>query len=356
MRKITEKIIVLCLLALVLSIGTVCADSGKTVFYSDFELENGQRLVGDLMIIGGETELEKGSVVAGDVYMIGGDLEVGGVIEGDLTMLYGDAVLEESARVEGDVSSMGGTLTRKEGAVVLGDSLAQGTMNVYPDGENDVSYNISSSYSSSDSVLLKFLRIFTGTITTVIHLFLTACVAAVVMLLLDKRVAAASEKLSRNPWKSLFVGSIALILIFALLFMLFVTLIGIPLALVLLAFYLLLRVYAVIIVGYTLGNKAADKLNLHFHPILTAVLGTILVQLLSSLCQRFIPCLGWLADPFIVAFGLGAVVIKVLKLFENNSRPKPLLNAKRTESDNLEKVTPQLPEAGETPPSEDSED
>lgn len=356
MRKITEKILVICLLAFVFSIGTVCADSGKTVFYSDFELETGQRLVGDLMIIGGDTELEEGSVVAGDVYMIGGDLEVAGVIEGDLTMLYGDAVLEESARVEGDVSSMGGSLTRKEGAVVLGDSLAQGTMNVYPNGENDVSYNISSSYSSSDSVLMKFLRIFTGTVTTVIHLFLTACVAAVVMLLLDKRVAAASEKLNGNPWKSLFVGAITLILIFALLFMLFVTLIGIPLALVLLVFYLLLRVYAVIIVGYTLGNKAAEKLNLHLHPILTVVLGTILVQLLSSLCQRFIPCLGWMADPFIVAFGLGAVIIKVLKLFENNSRPKPLLNAKRTGSDDLEKVVPRLPGSDETPTENDSEE
>lgn len=356
MRKITEKILVFCLLAFVLSIGTVCADSGKTVFYSDFELENGQRLVGDLMIFGGETELQEGSVVAGDVYMVGGELEVAGVIEGDLTMLFGDAVLEHSARVEGDVSSMGGSLTRKEGAVILGDSLAQGTMNVYPDGENGVSYNVSSSYTSSDSVLMKFLRILTGTVTTIIHLFLTACVAAVVMLLMDKRVSAASEKLNRNPWKSLFIGAIALILIFALLFMLFVTLIGIPLALILLAFYLLLRVYAVIIVGYSLGNKAAEKLNLHFHPILTAVLGTILVQLLSSLCQRFIPCLGWLADPLIVAFGLGAVIIKALKLFENTARPKPLLNAKRTESDDLEKVVPQLPDSGETQSEEDSEE
>jgi hypothetical protein len=78
---------------------------------------------GDMMRIGQDIHIREGERVVGDVVAMGGDIVVDGHVEGDVQAMGGDVYLNSTARVDGDVFCMAGTLHEEAGAHVGGQRI-----------------------------------------------------------------------------------------------------------------------------------------------------------------------------------------------------------------------------------------
>ncbi len=138
-------------------------------------------------------------------------------------------------------------------------------------------------------------------------------VALVLSLLFPQLLHTVTEYGLSAPWKSLLVGLVAGIVTPALIILLAITVIGIPLALMLLLAWILVQALAGFMFAYYLGRVIWKSQR---NPILIMLFGTLILILLY-----FIPIIGVIA--FIVAMLLGTGMI-LLEL--NHRRPAPKYN------------------------------
>ncbi len=109
---------------------------GGGVHFGVYTLQPGNRVNGDLVVIGGPVELGAGSVLGGDLTVFGpftmetdavlegqlvvmGSADVSGTVEGDL-FTAGSLMLRETAYIEGDVAAAG-SVDQAPGAVIEGE-------------------------------------------------------------------------------------------------------------------------------------------------------------------------------------------------------------------------------------------
>jgi predicted flap endonuclease-1-like 5' DNA nuclease/cytoskeletal protein CcmA (bactofilin family) len=93
----------------------------KVIFGENYVLRSGERLDGNLAVIGGKVTLERDSIVTDDVAVMGGALTVAGSVRGSVAVFGGTVILDDSAVIEGDLAVFGGSIERAAGAVVQGD-------------------------------------------------------------------------------------------------------------------------------------------------------------------------------------------------------------------------------------------
>ncbi len=90
------------------------------VFGSNFTLEEGKTIQGNLVVFGGNVETQESSKIDGDLLIIGGNVRVYGSITGSINVLGGNVHLNDTAFVDGDVNVIGGHFSRDAGSVVGG--------------------------------------------------------------------------------------------------------------------------------------------------------------------------------------------------------------------------------------------
>ena len=93
----------------------------KIVVGENYVLAAGERLDGNLAVIGGDVTLERDSVITGDVAVLGGTLTASGAVRGSVAVFGGAVTLNDSAVIEGDLAAFGGSVERAAGATVMGD-------------------------------------------------------------------------------------------------------------------------------------------------------------------------------------------------------------------------------------------
>lgn len=131
MRKLWRGFMIALLLALpalpVLASPEV--QEGGGVHFGAYTLQPGNRVRGDLVVIGGPVELGAGSELDGDLTVFGPcTMGTGAVLEGQLVVM-GSA--DVSGRIEGDLFTAGSLLLR-ETATIEGDVVAAGTVDRAP--------------------------------------------------------------------------------------------------------------------------------------------------------------------------------------------------------------------------------
>ncbi|MDX1765479.1 MAG: polymer-forming cytoskeletal protein [Candidatus Saccharimonadales bacterium] len=268
--------------------------------------------VGDSVTVGGnELSIDRDSTVGGGL-IFGGRLlslsgDVGrGIVSGNETtridstvgdtvrVAATDIVIDEAATINGDLeyrsdneASIRGTIT---GQIIRGEG-------------GGVDLDLEST--------LKWLAV--G--FTVWAFVGTAIVAGVLVLLAPKIFEKARSRFMKKPWANLGWGALALLAVPPIAVVLFITVFGIPLALFMLAFWilaiLLAKIFTAHLVGYSIMNylhRDSDKYSPRVYP-------AILLGLLLYYLMRFIPGLGMLVRFLTTIAGLGLM----LNLY---SRPK----------------------------------
>ena len=277
-------------------------EDGRVVFGTNYVLESGETLDGDLAVIGGSATLEEGSLVTGSVFLVGGSVFAAGEIEGDLAIVGGNVSFGSNAVVGGDLVTFGGSVNRGtaqiEGDFIDGEALNFPMDFRFADWESNQFGRLSSyRYSFAGNVLAYLFKS-----------LLLAALAVLVMMFLPKHTQLVADTVVSQPVLAgalgLLTAFVAPILFILLLITICFSVVGILGAVVLGAAWVL----GMIAMGLEVGNRLSKATNQEFQPVVAAGLGTLILGLVVF-GIGLIDCVGWVA-PFLVGIiGTGAVLM-----------------------------------------------
>lgn len=264
-----------------------------------------QEVVNDLSVFGGSADLH--GTVQGDVLVMGGWLKIndGARVYGDVSVLGGRVQLENGSRIDGDLSSAGGHIERAAGAIIKGeqtslggsksDKSAASDRDEDDDDDEDEDDQNAADDSWSFSAMMGKLG---SSLSRTALLYAFGCV---LLAIAGQPMERMRLELAERPGRVLGVGVIAFIGGLFALFVLCVTLIGIPIALMLFVVGAL-GVYAGMCAAFwELGalvlEERTDSQYLHL------ALGCFMYLIFSSL-----PVIGWVATTLAIVSGLGVLV------------------------------------------------
>jgi cytoskeletal protein CcmA (bactofilin family) len=351
---------------------TVLAESrtGERVTVGEDEVIND-----DLFIAGADIEIE--GVVNGDVYAAGQRIEVSGEINGDLivggeTLIVtgivrddiraaGETLTLEGATVDDGVMFFGGTLALEEDTEINGSvmfyggeltseahitrSLRAGADTVEIGGEINgnvhaevnrlevqdgavVDGNIN--YVSEREAVVGEGAVVNGEIERespsrgnfgrgteplfVLFSFLSMLVTGFVLFIFFARpIQATADIIRTRPLRTLAVGALVMVAFVPAITILFISFVGIPLALIVLGLFIAAAYFSTLFVALTVGRLViglvrADKVTIP-NPYLSLFLGLLIIFILFQ-----VPYLGFLVRLLVMLLGIGAFVYGVGRL------------------------------------------
>lgn len=325
--------------------GTVKGDAvlaGSTIDVSG-KVEGDLLAAGSTLIVSGE--------IANDARLAGGQIHISGSFGKNLWIFGGQVTLSEDVQVDGSILIAGGMVNIKgknlkevrvyggevlyngstSGNVILeGDKITVGDKAIIG-GDLDLTYetekNVSSQinlkgqekiqkmsdkYSTSKSIGEDNLFSLDNKSFTVFMIFfkfisiLSILLTGLTLLLFFPKICMhVTAVMNNNPGKSILVGLFGFPLYLLLLLVLILTLIGIPLAFVLMAIGFVLTYLSQIFVGLWLGRKIISKQTTKTH-VVTLFLGVISYEILCSL-----PFIGGIVSLMGTVLGMGAMMIAI---------------------------------------------
>ena len=301
--------LIFAVLLLVLTPICVSADGGGTqaTFGQDFFLENGDRLDGDLAVIGGRTYLKQGSILDGDVVKTAFAPGIYGNFGRDVVVLGGSVSLADSCVIEGDLVTFDG-IRRDPGAEIRGDLVDAAELG------KSLKY-LPSVIMGASGTLRQFpepvaprlgregwgARVLRALATIAILL----AVAALAVVLLPDAVEQITGAMAGSALVSFGVGLLTILLSLLLLPLLVVICIGMPVAVVLALALMVGGLVAWVAAGKLIGERLLRALHGGEQaPLVQALVG---VSLISALAQ--VRCVGPIFSILVLSWGLGAIVL-----------------------------------------------
>lgn len=313
------------------------------------------QVAGDVLIVGGVSHIEGN--IQGDLRVIGGEVYLRGNVEGDLVILGGFVELGQNSSVLGDSIVAGGQFVQNvalnnnlkliAGKVILDNTLsgnAEITTQKITFGENakidgNLKYyapqraeEMSGSEISGNIVFNEIKSISeTGVVkTTILNLlsfwillkFITTLIVAFGLIYIFRVFTQATNDIAIKSFvKSFFLGILAIFLIPILLIVLFVSLVGMPLSILLFMLYVLVLILAPAIAGIVVGTLVRHLFKQENPEKVTFQGATIGVVLLTVL--QFVPSIGDLTSFVFVLISVGAIYRQIFRsIFRKEIIPK----------------------------------
>jgi hypothetical protein len=223
----------------------------------------------DVVRFGEDVSVEANELVRGDVVVFGGDVSIAGKVVGDVVVLMGDARVVSGAEINGDMVVIGGTLDEQDEVIIHGERVILRKFNI--------------SMMGFPFVVGRQFRLFEFFVIPV-KFFISLVLSFLVVLFLRDRIIRSHEHVVSGVLKSFGTGFlVAFVGVFAVTFLaiiLLITLIGIPLAFVLVVSCIALFFVAGTVFVYTLGSKVSEKLNIQTaNPFAIVLVGTAVLYL-----------------------------------------------------------------------------
>jgi cytoskeletal protein CcmA (bactofilin family) len=252
-----------------------------TIGAETYSQTSGGRVDGDLTVGANQTTLN--GLVGRDVAVGGTTLTVASVVSRNVQFAGTDLRLASNARVGGSINyTSNNTLQKSSGAIVAGEVTKHAP-------------------SKQEKHVWPFSWLFA------LYIFVSFLVAALLLVLLLPRMFERTARTARaHMGKTFLVGFLASIIVPALLMVIFVTVIGIPFALVAGLIWLLLGILAGPVAAYLLGHYVLSGSR---NAILIMLVGAAILFLLYLL--PFIGFLAWLLAEW---FGLGALLLQARRV------------------------------------------
>ncbi len=316
--------------------GTVNGDvycAGQTVTISG-------TVNGDV-ICGGGTIIISGKV-DGSVRLGGQTVTISGIVSNSATIGASDLIIEKTATVSRDL--LGGTSNITINGTVARD-VVSGSSNMTINGI--VGRNINSDveiltvgstgsiggnidYTANQDITIISGGKVSGTVTrtapsqdsqsakssfaafsfgwSIYMLFAYLLIALVIAIFLPKLLNDASTNAIKAPGKTALKGLVAVIFVPILIIILFVTIIGAPLAVITLLIWIAISMLSSSFAGYALGKKLFPKLK---QPIAIILSGVSIITVLTIIP---VPIIGFVVSTASYLFGTGMIIYEVKKL------------------------------------------
>lgn len=299
----------------------------RSVILDDVRCAGGTLIIsgyvgGDLLITGGTVTIESGAIIAGDVYVAGGTLHLDGTVRGNLKSGSGELILNGSIAKNADLNggkitlngSIGGEtiLVAQELKVEHNASLGGNVRYWTNKGEVDFGNALKNGTATLDVALqhrfeqpkpqfLGFVTFF-GVLGYLLAMLLLLAMGEKLFGSFFTRVA---DTIREAPAQSFGYGFLYFIVVPVVIVLLFITLIGIPVGLIGLFFYILFMLLAHVITALTGAHWLNKKqgFNWNFWKIVGAALGILVLLKVVSM----VPLVGWLAVFLAVCIAFGAI-------------------------------------------------
>lgn len=283
----------------------------------------------DHVRFGEDIEVSAGTYMDGDVVTMGGDITVYGRVGGDCVSIGGDVTLADGAEVEGDVVCMGGTLTLGDSVVIGSDAVSLwGGLDMAPSariGGHVSEVGVGGAFPKIDlwdghrgvgSRVLGFM----GRLVWVLLLVGMGLVAFSVFPTRMRRVA---DTVEHRTIVTFLAGMAGWILWLPAVLLLCITLVGIPVAILLVVFTPIMALLGYLAVAEVVGKRLVTRLGITpagtFKTMLVgvgALEGAVLLGKFLGLIGSFLnyfgmllAVLGWSVIFVAVTMGFGAFLM-----------------------------------------------
>jgi cytoskeletal protein CcmA (bactofilin family) len=256
----------------------------------------------DAIVAGGRVHLASTGTVGGRAWLAGREVVIDGRIAGELRAAGGTLAL--AGAVGGDVELAAETIELRPGAHIAGNLVyrSPNQARIAPGArvDGDVRQIALEAPSVGPAV---------HAAGRVLALAALAITGIVLYLLFPRFALAAARTLRATPWRALGLGFASLVAVPVLAVLLLASVVGIPLALALLAAYLIL-----LLAGFLVGVLSLGELGLsHLAPTRSHSRAGLVAALILALAVlwllRQIPVLGGLLTFLILLFGTGALLL-----------------------------------------------
>lgn len=267
------------------SASSVCLSGSRNNVGGSLTIGADEWICGNVSVYGGSATIL--GHVGGNVTVVGGSAEVAGRIDGNLTTIGGGIHLRPGAVIGGNVDAVGGTISRDPGAVIGG--------------------NVEQGFAGHD-MPTHWLGLFGGSTFPWFHVLFWALAGLCVATFFPSQLRHVRDVARREPAMSFFGGLGALFLSVIAALVLFITCLGIPIALLLVLGCWLAWIVGTVALGFWVGEGLLRLGSAHDRaPVVAAVLGVTLLSLAES-----IPCLGGVVSIVAGFMGLGASTLALL--------------------------------------------
>lgn len=266
-------------------------------------------------LMGGNIQLSPTSVIGSNAVITGGVLDIAGEIGGNATLTASNVRL--SGKIGGNILAYLGTLRISSKAAIGGNVEYSSTSEAKIDPGAEIGGIVSFKRSFAKELLHgKWTKgmIFGSRFTGILMNFLFSFVSGLIFLkIFPRRLKGILNILDKRPWKAFWIGILSAILLPISCLILFVTILGFPFALALLAIGLLGFYAAKVFFIIWVSDRIFHKLRFKKNSLWVLFLGLLLFFLFVQ-----IPFLGRLLSIVATLLGLGAAVLGRLP-----SRRKP---------------------------------
>jgi cytoskeletal protein CcmA (bactofilin family) len=295
MRRISSLVVLVALAALALPAAAPAAQAGG---------DEGDAIV----VVSGDVTVPRGETVDG-IVIASGDVRLAGRVDGDVVLFSGDALV--SGRIDGDLVTFGGQAHLLPRAFVDGDVRYGDERPVVSDAaivRGDVTKE-----DWDDS--LDFLP-FVGAFLFWLGISVSMAILGVLLLLIAPRAADAVAERSRERVGPVIAIGVAIAICLPLAAAIAaVTLVGLPLAFLVLLALLPLGAVAYVAAAYTLGRRFVRSPRSRIWAILA---GLAILRVAA-----IVPFLGFLVGLAAVVFGLGLIGAAIGAARERPAAPEP---------------------------------
>ncbi len=253
----------------------------------------------DLAASGGKINVSSDVIIGGDAWMAGGEVEMAGTVNKDLYIGGGKIVL--SGTVLGDVELEGGEIEVLESAVINGNlvykSPREGGVHSGAKISGDIRYEEADWDSSHRGFGLFFA--------------LTLIIASFVLFWLFPGFTLSTvDRIKSSPWQSLGLGFLLLVVTPLVVVLLLSIVLGIWVALTMLALYLVALLGGFLIGCFFIGDWLAKLLHRDVGTMTKRMLWVAIAVIVIGIVQ-WIPVVGGLFTFWLLLTGLGATAMQL---------------------------------------------
>ncbi|MGA1790071.1 MAG: hypothetical protein ACMUIM_01175 [bacterium] len=262
-------------------------DADVMVFAAEVNVAAQSGIGGDLLFGSSKTNID--GPVGSDILGGAGDIRISDVVYGNVKLRVKHLTLSPSANIQGDlIYSSEAKADIQSGARVAGA----------------ITYKVPVvQVKERHPQTLPFLRI----MQKVMSFIMALITGMVIILIAPKRLNSVSDAIGSNPWPSFGWGAVILFATPLATLTVFFTILGIPVAMIALALYLIAIYLSQIPVGLFLGRWIIRRF---FQVESKAIMvGALALGLSILVLLRLIPFLGFFVGVAVILLGIGAMVV-----------------------------------------------
>jgi len=283
------------------------------------EVQGSLRVVGSSITINGKVGrnilsagnnlmINDGATIGGHITFAGAGLIVNAPVGGEIQAAVGDMVLNST--VGGDVNLQMGNGNKEKSHLLLSPkSVISGDLNYksFAQAEIQAGAQILGKTNYTPMEIAKSkpqIYAFLGTLALAFGIFgflSLLLMGLIIIYLVPKMADRVCASMKEAPWKNVGIGFVGLVTIPVAAIILFVTILGIPLGMILL-FGLCVAMYlSKAFVAIAIGRLISDRF--HIHKIFSLIFGLLLFTIVG-----LIPIIGWLAAFLATLWAFGAIL------------------------------------------------